>query len=258
MGPDYRASDTDSRPADPYMAPHRIFIDQPLDPRTTNLVVTGDEAHHAIRVKRLEVGDPVQVLDGRGRIAGCAVAATGKDGREWVLRLNVGQVEEAAPTRPRIEVLSAVPKGPRVADLIDGLSQVGAASWAPLETSRSVSDARPAKLERLERTAMEAAKQSGRAWRLEIGPGQRLDAVLRAQDAAVVVADASGEPYRPSGAPVIRLLVGPEGGWTNGELAAARAAGAAVARFGPHTMRIEVATAVAAAIILDAEGRLGL
>jgi 16S rRNA (uracil1498-N3)-methyltransferase len=57
----------------------------------------------------------------------------------------------------------------------------------------------------------------------------------------------------PTHAPTIRLLIGPEGGWTPDELRAARDAGARIASFGPHTMRIETAAPVAAAVILHAE-----
>jgi 16S rRNA (uracil1498-N3)-methyltransferase len=53
----------------------------------------------------------------------------------------------------------------------------------------------------------------------------------------------------------VRLLVGPEGGWAAEELETARAAGARVARFGPHVMRIETAAVAACAVVLDQEMR---
>ena len=234
------------------MALHRIYFEGDLRPGA--LSIGGDEAHHAVRVKRLAIGDRVQVLNGRGRIANAVIVGTGKDGHTWTLRLEVASVDLAPPTTPRLEVCSPAPKGQRLAEMIDALSQVGAAVWSYLETQHSDAEPRPAKMDRLARIAAEASKQCGRAWLLQIGPALSFPQAL-AGDAAVVLADASGEPYRAAQTPAIRLLVGPEGGWSPRELQQARAAGLRIARFGPHTMRIETAAPVAAAIILDAESR---
>lgn len=56
----------------------------------------------------------------------------------------------------------------------------------------------------------------------------------------------------PSTCAEIHLLIGPEGGWSDAERAAARAAGAVLASFGPHVMRVETAAVVAAASVLAA------
>jgi 16S rRNA (uracil1498-N3)-methyltransferase len=166
-------------------------------------------------------------------------------------------VRAAARPSPRLEVLSAAPKGSRLEDMIDGLSQVGADAWMLLETDRAEVDPRPGKLERLRRVAAEASKQSGRPWLLEIGQSVQLAAALgrAGPGRSVVVADVSGEPYSRRGEPEISLLIGPEGGWSPAELAAVRRSSARVCRFGPHTMRIETAAVAAAAILLDAESK---
>lgn len=238
------------------MAIHRIYhesTDHPLAPGP--LSISGDEAHHAARVKRLAAGDPVQVLDGRGAIASGTITAIDKDRGQWRLHLTIHDASRVDPPRPRLEVLSAAPKGGRLEDMIDGLSEVGAASWSLLHTDRGEVDPRPARLDRLARTAMESSKQCGRAWLLEVAHGVGLTEALKEAGPGVgtVIADASGEPYRASGAQRIRVLVGPEGGWSAAELDRARRAGAAVARFGGHTMRIETAAVAAAAIILHTE-----
>jgi 16S rRNA (uracil1498-N3)-methyltransferase len=151
-------------------------------------------------------------------------------------------------------VWSATPKGPRAAELIEQLSQVGAAAWRPLMTERGVVDPGDVKVERLRRVALESAKQCGRAWVMEIGDPSPLDAALGAGDEPVVVADAAGGRYRPAaGAASVRVLIGPEGGWSDAERVAICAApGITFASFGPHVMRIETAAVAAAAIILDA------
>jgi 16S rRNA (uracil1498-N3)-methyltransferase len=235
------------------MALHRIYLEQPAELQPGALEIVGEEARHALRVKRLEPGDPLEVLDGRGGIGEARLARAERVRSQWRLVLDIRAVRRAEPTPPRVEVLSPAPKGPRLAELIDALSQAGAASWAALASDRSGAELSGGRSDRLRRVAAEASKQCGRAWLLEIGEPVSLREALGRPGA--VLADASGEPYRRSGASAITLLIGPEGGWSPTELDAARAVGLPIARFGPHTMRIETAAPIAAALILDAERR---
>lgn len=216
-----------------------------------SLVITGEEAHHAARVKRLEIGDQIDLLNGRGAIARAAVKGLRKERREWAIELEVGELCRIEPVRPRVEVWSPAPKGARLEEMIEGISEVGAASWQPLHAERAVAEPRQTRLDRLARTCIEAAKQCGRAWLLELGAGGDVPRALAG--APVVVADAAGEPLERSAEPLLRLLVGPEGGWSEREIAAFRKAGARICRFGPHTMRIETAAVVAAGVILARE-----
>ncbi|HVU65047.1 MAG TPA: RsmE family RNA methyltransferase [Phycisphaerales bacterium] len=232
---------------------HRILVDGISSAAGDLVTIGGDEAHHALRVKRIREGERVELLDGRGGVASGAVAATTK--RELSVRIE--EVRRVPAISPRVEVWSAVPKGPRLDDMIDQLAQVGVALWRPLDTERGVVEPREAKLERIGRIAAEASKQCGRAWVMEIGGRASVAEALRAAPGvAIVMADASGSPWRPghSAAGVVRVLIGPEGGWTESELRAAGDAGALVARFGPHVMRIETATVVAAGAVLAQAG----
>jgi 16S rRNA (uracil1498-N3)-methyltransferase len=232
------------------MPSHRVYSDEPLRPGT--LTVAGEEAHHAVRVKRLESGDRLELLDGRGAVAQALIESIDRDRHGWRLQLSIQTVSQTPPISPRIDVCSPAPKGQRLADLIDGLSQVGAAGWSLLDTRFSRGDPRPGQLERLERVAAEASKQCGRPWLLEIGEGLPFERAIEGGP-SIVLGDASGGPYARSGASDIRLLIGPEGGWSPEELDLGRAAGIVVARFGPHTMRIETAAVAAAAIVLATE-----
>jgi 16S rRNA (uracil1498-N3)-methyltransferase len=236
------------------MGVHRLYLDS-IPNAGDLLTVEGDEAKHAVRVKRLEPGDPVQLLDGAGGVAEGIVEArdpAAKKG-EWRLPIRVESVRRVEPVRPAIHVFSATPKGPRFEEMIDALSQAGAASWGPLATERGVVDPRETKLARIQRVAVEASKQCGRPWVLGTEPGERLAGALAWKGGPVILADATGGAFTPTGAGGIRLLVGPEGGWTRGELAAARDAGATVCAFGPHAMRIETAAVVATGIIMALE-----
>jgi 16S rRNA (uracil1498-N3)-methyltransferase len=232
-----------------------------------SVTITGDEAVHAARAKRLEAGDRLALHDTRGKVAVADVTATRKSSRGmWEVEVVVRESVVVAQGVPRVEVWSATPKGARLDEMIEGLSEVGATSWSPLAAARSVVEPREGKLERLRRVTTESLKQCGRAWALEIGTGGGVKEAMAVPSAgSLVVAEATGESYTPrarmggegcksedEGA-VVRVLVGPEGGFTSQELAVLREAGARFCEFGPHVMRIETAAVVAAAIVRDRE-----
>jgi len=244
------------------MGVHRIAWADLPGSLTGPIEMTGEEAHHAVRVKRLGAGARVEIVDGRGRVVEARVAETRKLGKRsgWMLVLDPQGERRVEPVLPRVEVFSEPPKGAALEQMIDQLSQLGAASWSPLTTRRAEVDPRAGKLDRLHRTAAEASKQCGRAWWLEIGARAAFtDAIEPAPDSGVVVAHASGESCQPGLGPsaTIRLIIGPVGDLTDAELRLAREAGARIASFGPLTMRIETAAVAGAAIILDRERRRG-
>lgn len=229
---------------------HALYLPD-ISESATCLRIEGDEARHAIKSKRLREGETLIVLDGRGQVATCRVASARRE-----LELEFERRERVEPITPRIEVYSATPKGPRVEGMVDALVQVGAASWSPLRTKLGVVDPREGKLGRLERIAIEAMKQCRRPWAMELGEKMGFETALDAgAGVQIVLAHQSGVAYEASGAPTVRLLVGPEGGWIDAELDQAKAAGATVASFGPCAMRIEVAAPTAAGIILDTARR---
>jgi 16S rRNA (uracil1498-N3)-methyltransferase len=234
------------------MAHHSIYFPDLRPLPGGILTVAGEEAHHALRVKRLAPADTVRVCNGKGLIAQARLVDSRKRRDEWELDLDVMSVSEEPSARPRVTVLASPPKGDRLEAMIDGLSQVGACGYAPLLTERTIVEPRQGKLDRLSRVAIESMKQCGRAWTLEIGEAVPLESAL-ASKARVVLADATGKPYQTQQADDITLLIGPEGGWTEPELAAARAAGVEVARFGTYVMRTETAAIVAAALVMESQ-----
>lgn len=242
------------------MALHRI-LDDAFDLAPGAIIeIGGEEAHHAVKSKRLGVGDAVGLLDGRGGVASARIEGVEKAGKgDWRLRLAVEAVEHAEPVRPWLEVVAAAPKGPRLEGMIDQLSQAGASSWRPLASDRVVVDPREGKLDRMVRIAREAAKQCGRAHLLSIGGRMTLAEALAAPGATgsrprVLLADVGGVAVSKALAgegrlESVRVLVGPEGGWTDDERALAIAGGAMVVGLGPHVFRTESAAVVATALV---------
>lgn len=211
-----------------------------------------EEARHARRVLRLTVGDAVALFDGRGGTAKGVIA-----GFDVGMAVRIQGVDQQPPPRPRLDLAVCLPKGSRTDDMVSQLSQLGADTLIPLRTQRSVVDARPAKLERLGRAAIESAKQCGRAWVMTVAGAVDFADVLRGDQDLKLIADVTEAQNRDlatrlADAKHVLVLIGPEGGWTDEERIAAHAAGCRPWRLGPHVMRIETAAAATAAIVRQA------
>ena len=226
----------------------RFFLASP--PADGRCELVGDEARHLVRVLRARVGDAVEVFDGCGRAWPARVTTIGRDR----VGLEVGPPQEAAAAPALLTLAVALPKGDRQKWLVEKLTELGCARLVPLVTTRGVAEATPGALDRLSRGVVEACKQCGRNTLMEIAPPQTVAAVLGGLDATTlgIVADPAGRPAGSlvgSHAGPMLALVGPEGGFTTGEIAAAEAAGCHRLVLAPHILRIETAAvAVAAAV----------
>lgn len=252
---------------------HRVFVG-PLGPSIEgDLEVTGEEAAHAVRVKRLRVGERVEAFDGAGTVAPGEVVSIrrGDRRRPDLLALGLEAPRQEPRVFPWLEVWSAVPKGDRLDRMVDQLSQVGVGAWAPLGCERSAAEGTAARRDRVERIVLESAKQCGRAWLMDVWAGGSVrDACEGTADGGepgfsvrVLVADGRGRPFVASGASGgsggaeagtrIRLLVGPEGGWSEGEWETFERCGAELVSFGPHVLRVEAAAVVGAGVVMHGE-----
>lgn len=235
--------------------PERAFA-RPL-PGAGRVRLAADEAHHLVRARRVAVGDRVVLFDGAGTTVDGILRAVDREGAEVEV---LGPAPARAPART-VVVATAWPDGARADDLVAALAELGVAAVVPLRAARAQED--PAervarRRERYHRLAVEAAKVSGAARLLEVEAPRRFDEVLAAAaapggGATVVLDTAPGLPTLPAavgGATVVTVLVGPEGGFTDAEVAAAAAAGVARAGLGGLALRTETAAAAAAAILL--------
>jgi len=228
----------------------RFFCpDPPIDGRLT---LTGDEARHLARVRRVGVGESVVTFDGRGATWRAEVRGIGRD------RIDLAVLGPAAPGRVapcELTLATALPKGDRVDWLVEKATELGVARLVPLRTERSVVDPRAGKLDRLRRLVVEAAKQSGRARLMEIAdPLPWPDLLGRDASPVRLIAHPGGAPAtawpRAGRARGVVLAVGPEGGFTDAEVDAARAAGWLPADLGATLLRIETAGLAGSAIVL--------
>lgn len=199
------------------------------------------EARHAVRSLRLGPGDRVTLLDGAGAAFEAEIVRV--RGRSVVAR---AAAASAAPTAAEIRICSALPKGKRLAWMIQKLSELGVSEFVPVAFRRSVVRWSPSKAAKLERVAAEAAKQSGRAAVLrlgaEVGPAE-----LGGE--ALYVADPSAERTllrSLEGPGPAAVVIGPEGGIEPAEL---EALGGVRVSLGPTILRVETAAVAAAAVM---------
>lgn len=227
------------------------------------VVVEGDEAHHAVAVRRLRVGEQVVLTDGQGRSATGLVVATGKRRLEVAVE-HVAAVPEPSPG---VTVVQALPKGDRGELAVEVLTEVGAARIVPWAASRSVAvwkGERAAKgLAKWQATAREAAKQARRPWHPVVEPlasTPEVAALVTAADLAVVLHEDAAEPLAALEVPTsgsVVVVVGPEGGIAPDELTALTDAGARSVRLGAEVLRTSTAGVAAVAALLSRTTRWG-
>lgn len=227
------------------------------------VVVDGDEAHHAVAVRRLRVGERVALTDGRGRSVAGEVATTGKR----VFTVAVGEVADHPAPEPALTVVQALPKGDRGELAVEVLTEVGVARVVPWAASRSVAvwkGERAAKSHaRWQATAREAAKQARRAWHPVVDPLASTDevvALVAGAALAVVLHEEATEPLAGVAVPAtgeVVVVVGPEGGLSAEEVQRLTAAGAHAARLGVEVLRTSTAGVAACAALLSRTSRWG-
>src|SRR3954471_2527229 len=212
-----------------------------------HVVLTGPEGRHAATVRRLRVGEAVDVVDGLGTRASCTVAVVGRDTVELAV---VRRTAEPSPT-PRVVLVQALAKGDRGELAVELATEVGVDEVVPWAAERSIvrwDGERGAKaLARWRSTAREAGKQSRRAtFPVVTEPRSTPDVaeLVRAAAASYVLHEAATDPLAAQAFPAVGtvvLVVGPEGGLTDQELAALSAAGALPVRLGPSVLRTSTA-----------------
>lgn len=228
----------------------------------------GAEARHAGIVQRRRPGEAVDVVDGAGVRLRCVIAEVEPGALALEVRERV--VEPAPPVR--VVLVQALAKGDRDELAIEAATEVGVDAVVPWQAQRSIVVWRGDRAARSRAkwlaTVRAATKQARRAWLPEVAEAVTTSglAALVARTvadggAALVLHEAAQVPITgvtlPSGGDVL-LVVGPEGGIDDAELAELGAAGAATVRLGPHVLRTSTAGPVAAALVCERLGRWAL
>src|SRR4051812_35669379 len=224
-------------------------------PQTEELLVDGAEGRHAVEVLRLAPGERVRVGDGQGTVAEGNVLAADAAG----LRVAVLARYEVPAPAPEFVLVQALPKGDHGPLAVDLATELGVDRIVPWTAARCVPrwrDDRVAKGMAKWRAAARAASKQSRRPRVpevtEPMTTREVCGLLADVDLAVVLHERATRPLAELDIPragTIAVVVGPEGGLTDGEVVAFRAAGAQSVRLGAEVLRTSTAGAAALAAL---------
>ncbi|MBK1834930.1 RsmE family RNA methyltransferase [Roseibacillus ishigakijimensis] len=214
------------------------------------LVLAGEEGHHAVRVMRKKPGDRLEVFDGAGRWARGEVLACDKS----QLTLRREEEGESAFDPPRLHLAVAIPKGKTMDLVVQKAVELGVNSIQPLTTRNTVVKVSATeaadKSQKWQRVALEACKQCGQNLLPTVFPVLPIGDYLARQRAGAGLLASLAEgalPVRerlealPADLDVLSFLVGPEGDFTGEEIAAAIASGFEPVTLGRIVLRVETA-----------------
>jgi 16S rRNA (uracil1498-N3)-methyltransferase len=223
---------------------HRFFV-EPEAMAGEQFPLPAGIAHQVTRVLRLHDGEQLVLLDGRGEAA--------------IVRLQHGQcvVDSRGPAggepTHRLTVWQALLRGDHLEPVIRHGTEIGIAAFRLFVSERCVArELSSRKLERLRAVAREAAEQSERGMVPEVSaPLAFADAL--APTSVLLFERYEGTRLSALDAPA-GLVIGPEGGFTPDELAAAQRARMPIAGLGPRILRSEAVAVAAAAVVLSRTG----
>jgi 16S rRNA (uracil1498-N3)-methyltransferase len=226
-----------------------------ISPDTWNdedLVLRGEEAHHCVRVMRKQLGDEIEVFNGRGHWSRGRIATVARD----EVHLEVSESGLSAPLVPVLTLGQAIPKGKNMELIVQKAVELGVAVIVPLTTSHTIvrldESEGERKREKWQRIALEACKQCGQNYLPQVVAPQALSEWLEGRDASELSLMASlaagsrlfrevlrGVPEVPGS---VTILIGPEGDFTPAEEGAAREAGFEPVSLGDIVLKVETAT----------------
>lgn len=238
----------------------RIHVPLPLAVGAS-LDLPDEAARHVAQVLRMRVGEPLTLFNGEGGEYAATIVATGRrDVRVSIDRFDPVDRE----SRLDVSLVQCVSKGERMDYTVQKAVELGVSRILPLLSERSVvkldAERWDKKLEHWRGIAVSACEQSGRTRVPEVAPVQKLDAWLASADAGLRLVLAPTESVSLKALPPaagIALLIGPEGGLSDQEIAAARRAGCIGIGLGPRVLRTETAGVATLAALQLLWGDLG-
>jgi 16S rRNA (uracil1498-N3)-methyltransferase len=226
--------------------------------RTGEIELDAQSSHHVRDVLRLTSGTVIEVFDDAGAVAQGSIVRL-----DPCVGVKIEQIMQPSPVAIELTVASAIPKGERADWMIEKLSELGVWRFIPLLASRSiVLPQGSSKRQRWERLANESARQSRRAGVMQIDPLTSLDELLKSRGATdqttfFLSTETDAEPILRATATLasqqrrkLRLLIGPEGGWTDDEIQRFAKAGMTGLKLTSTVLRIETAAVASASVVL--------
>ena len=215
---------------------------------TEGATITGDDAHHISRVLRMKAGDALSLCDGAGSEYDAVIKTVSPE----AVVCSLGEKRTSSAESPvQITLFQCLPKTGKMELIVQKCTELGVFSIVPTLSARCVvvpGKDYDKKRERYNRVALEAAKQSRRAMVPQVLPLVELKKIdVRSFDLFLVAYEDEGtvslkQALRASASPrTIALLVGPEGGLEESEVARLTQAGAKSVSLGKRILRTETA-----------------
>lgn len=236
----------------------RFFIDYIPDDEA---VLTGEDARHAAKSLRMQPGEAITLCDCLGNDYLGEVAAVSPEAvHVRVLEIRKSFAEPAV----RVTLCQAVPKSDKMDWIVQKAVELGVWRIRPVVTARCVSrpdeKAAAKKVQRWQKIALEAAKQSGRGIIPAVTPFVKFQrAAQEASGKRVLFYEGGGERVPLLAGPQdkeLTLFIGPEGGFAPEEVALVRALGGRTATLGPRILRAETAPLAALTAVMLATGNM--
>ena len=240
----------------------RFFTDAlRFDTDIKQAIIDGEDGRHISRSLRMRIGEALTVSDGAGFDYDGEIEDISGD--TVTVQLFKKYKNESEPTL-RVTLYPGMPKGDKLELVVQKATEMGACGITPVLTDRSVSrpDAKSAakKQERLQRIALEAAKQSGRGAVPQIGTMTSFkEAVRNARGTKILFYEGGGLSLAkclPEYETEVSVFIGPEGGFAPEEVEFAKENGVVTATLGPRILRTETAPLAALSILMYITGNM--
>lgn len=238
-----------------------FFIDKSMI-NETYAEIGGEEFKHIKTVLRMRPGEEITLCDGEGMFYDAVLTGLGD-------KIALADILKSypAPTEPKLKItlFQGIPKNPKLELIIQKATEIGVVKIVPMNTSRIVAKLdKEAKIDRLRKIALEAAKQSRRGIVPEVAaPVSFTEAVEMAAKCDLAMIPYEDEhsvsiKQRLSGSKArsLAIMIGPEGGFEAEEVAFAAQHGVLSATLGPRILRTETAGLAAAAVALYELGEM--
>lgn len=225
------------------------FFDENITDQTTDITLYGDNAHHAIRVLRVKIGENVVVCNNNCKDFNCVISSITE--KSVLLKVESISQNTAEPTK-LITLFQGIAKGDKMDTIIQKAVEMGANSIVPVITARCVVKLTPkdmvAKVTRWQKIAYEAARQCGRGRLPIVEPVVsflKACELMKKYDASVLLyEEINGHQFSDDdirNAKSISFMVGPEGGFDSFEIDLAKENNLQIRAFGKRIMRTETA-----------------
>jgi 16S rRNA (uracil1498-N3)-methyltransferase len=246
-----------------YFIPKQQFLEN-------TVIISGDDAHHIVRVMRAQVGDAFICCDGEGQEVIAEISELSKDQVEANI---VERIERSNEAAVEVWIAQSLPKGDKMETVIQKCTEIGAHRFIPFVSERTVVqlDAKKEgkRLERWRKIAKEAAEQAHRSriplidsvltWKQLLAQAAEADIAMICyeKEEGRQIGDLLSKAAETLAVKKLLLIIGPEGGFTSKEVEAAEQAGANAVGLGRRILRTETAAMVGLTCIYYQTGEMG-